>query len=74
MKITKAKPRCKYVLAIIRNEIEKFELLREEEWPPFGDIPDGPSQFAVLRYPSDVPHRKFAPEIRVGLTCVIFLK
>lgn len=74
MKVTKRKPRCKRVLAIIRNKIEEFELLREDTYPPMGDFQEYPQTVAVLRYPSEEPHRKFAPEIIVSIECVIFLK
>jgi len=74
MKVTRRKPRCKRVLAIIRNKIEEFELLREDTYPPMGDFPEGDVTYAILRYPSDIPHRKNAPEILVAMECVIFLQ
>jgi hypothetical protein len=58
--------RCSKVLAILANRIETVDLLREEEYEPLGDFPDGPIQVAVVRF-RDL-------DVRVALDTVVFLK
>ncbi len=58
--------RCRKVLAILANRLETVDLMREEEHEPVGDFPDGPIQFAVVRFRDLVVH--------VALDTVVFLK
>jgi hypothetical protein len=58
--------RCRKVLAILNNRLETVDLLREEEHDPVGDFPEGPIQFAIVRF------RNLA--VHVSLDTVVFLK
>jgi hypothetical protein len=58
--------RCRKVLAILNNRLETVDLLREEEYDPVGDFPEGPIQFAVVRC-RDL-------DVHVSLDTVVFLK
>ena len=58
--------RCRKVLAILNNRLETIDLLREEEYDSVGDFPEGPIQFAVVRF------RDLA--VHVSLDTVVFLK
>jgi hypothetical protein len=70
MKVKSKKPRCKYVVAIVGNRIQEFELLREETYPPRGDFDITPFTVAVVRHfgaGSD-------DEIMIPISTVMFLK
>lgn len=58
--------RCKQVLAILHNRLERVDLLREEEHEPLGDFPEEPIQLAVVRF------REL--ELCVSLDTVVFLE
>ncbi len=71
MKTTKKrirKARCKYVLAILNCNIEKFKLLREEIYPPVGDFDE------FMTYAVCFSKNLLFKEIMIPINCVVFLK
>jgi hypothetical protein len=70
LKIKKHKARCKRVMAIIDNRIERFDTVREETYPPIHDFDssDG-THFMVVKWPKQPTY----PHIHIPLQCVIFL-
>ena len=70
MKIKKRKPRCKKVLAILCNQIEMLECIREEVYPPSGDFDYGSNEFMVVKKEGAGSFN----EVMVPMSCVVFLK
>ena len=59
------KARCKQVLVILDNKLETVQLLREETFPPVGDLEDEQLTYAVVKY------RKLL--VHVPINCVVFM-
>lgn len=69
-KITKRKARCKRVMAVLDNRIERLETVREETFPPQGDFDDSDGHhFMVVKWPNQPTY----PYIHIPLQSVIFL-
>lgn len=70
MKIKTRKPRCKKVLAVLCNQLETLETIREEVYPPMGDFDNGPQEIMVVRKEGAGSNN----EVMIALSTVIFLK
>lgn len=71
MKIKKRKPRCKKVLAILCNQIEMLECIREEVYSTINNFDlDAPDEFMVVKKEGAGSFN----EVMIPMSCVIFLK
>jgi hypothetical protein len=66
MKTRIRRARCKHVMAVLNNQLQTVELLREEVHPPVADFPEDPMEIAVVRW------RGW--EVCVPLQSVVFLQ
>lgn len=69
MEIKKKEPRSERVLAILCNQLEMLECLREETYPPIGDFDYDPQEFMVVRKEGAGSFN----EVMIPMDCVVFL-